>query len=106
MKEARYRIAASGNPELIASMVPEPTLQVLRSQQAELRVEYARLNTKFGEGYPKLAELGNQMTQVETAIDAELKNLSDRYKNEYLAAANARRCCAPGSRNRSKKPTT
>ena len=30
VKEARYRIAASGNPELIASMVPEPTLQVLR----------------------------------------------------------------------------
>ena len=89
VKEARYRIAASGNPELIASMVPEPTLQVLRSQQAELRVEYARLNTKFGAGYPKLAELANQMTQVESAIDSELKNLAERYKNEYLAAANA-----------------
>jgi len=89
VKEARYRIAASGNPELIASMVPEPTLQVLRSQQAELRVEYARLNTKFGAGYPKLAELANQMTQVEGAIDGELKNLADRYKNEYLAAASA-----------------
>ena len=34
VKEARYRIAGSGNPELIASTVPEPTLQVLRSQQA------------------------------------------------------------------------
>ncbi len=89
VKEARYRIAASGNPELIASMVPEPTLQVLRSQQAELRVEYARLNTKFGAGYPKLAELTSQMTQVEAAINAEVKNLGDRYQNEYLAAANA-----------------
>ena len=89
VKEARYRIAESGNPELIASMVPEPTLQVLRSQQAELRVDYARLNTKFGAGYPKLTELANQMTQVESAINAELKNLSDRYKNEFLAAAAA-----------------
>ena len=89
MKEARYRIAASGNPELIASMVPEPTLQVLRSQQAELRVDYARLNTKFGSGYPKLAELASQMSQVESAIGDELKNLAERYKNEYLAAANA-----------------
>ncbi len=91
VKEARYRIAAEGNPELLASMVPEPTLQVLRSQQAELRVQYARLSTKFGEGYPKLAELGNQMKQVEVAIDKELKNLSGRYKNEYLASANAER---------------
>ncbi len=28
VKEARYRIAGSGNPELIASNVPDPTLQV------------------------------------------------------------------------------
>jgi polysaccharide biosynthesis transport protein len=88
VKEARYRIAASGNPELIASTVPEPTLEVLRSQQAQLRVDYARLSTKFGEGYPKLAELGNEITQVDGAIQSELNNLSQRYKNEYLAAAN------------------
>ena len=89
VKEARYRIAGSGNPELIALTVPDPTLQVLRSQQAELRVEYAKLSTKFGDGYPKLAELGNQMAEVDRAIAAELKNLSERYKNEYLAASNA-----------------
>ena len=68
-------------------MVPEPTLQVLRSQQAQLRVDYARLSMKFGDGYPKLAELGNEMAQVDSAINAERKNLADRYKNEYLAAA-------------------
>ena len=88
VKEARYRIAGSGNPELIASTVPDPTLQVLRSQQAQLRVDYAKLSTKYGEGYPRLAELGNEIAQVDSAISQELKNLSDRYKNEYLAAAN------------------
>ncbi len=88
VKEARYHIAASGNPELIASTVPEPTLEVLRSQQAQLRVDYARLSTKFGEGYPKLAELGNEIAQVDSAIKSELNNLSQRYQNEYLAAAN------------------
>jgi succinoglycan biosynthesis transport protein ExoP len=89
VKEARYRIAQSGNPELIASTVPDPTLQVLRTQQAQLRVDYARLSTKFGEGYPKLAELGNQMSQVDGAIKGELKDLSERYKNEYQAARDA-----------------
>lgn len=91
VKEARYRIAASGNPELIVSTVPEPTLEVLRSQQAGLRVDYARLSTKFGEGYPKLAELGNEIAQVDSAIQLELKNLSQRYQNEYLAAVNTER---------------
>lgn len=89
VKEARYRIAAAGNPELIASTAPNATLQVLRSQQAQLRMDYARLSTKFGEGYPKLAELNNQVAQVDGAINAELKNLSARYNNEYLAASNA-----------------
>lgn len=89
VKEARYRIAGSGNPELIASAIPEPTLQVLRSQQAQLRVDYAKLSTKFGEGYPKLAELGNQMAQVDGAITEELKNLTLRYKNDYTASASA-----------------
>ena len=89
IREARYRIAASGNPELIATTVPEPTLQVLRTQQAQLRVDYARLSAKFGNGYPKLTELGNQLTQVEADINRELKNLTLRYKNEYEAAQDA-----------------
>jgi capsular exopolysaccharide synthesis family protein len=89
MKEARYRIAGSGDPELIASTVPDATLQVLRSQQAQLRVQYAEMSTKFGNGYPKLAELGSEMAQVDSAIKAELKNLGERYKNEYDAAANS-----------------
>src|SRR5579875_376818 len=89
MKEARYRIAGSGDPELIASTVPDPTLQILRSQQAQLRVQYAEMSTKFGDGYPKLAELGSEMAQVDSAIKAELKDLGERYKNEYVAAANS-----------------
>ena len=89
MKEARYRIAGSGDPELIASTVPDATLQVLRSQQAQLQVQYAEMSTKFGNGYPKLAELGNEIAQVDSAIKAELKNLGERYKNEYDAAANS-----------------
>ncbi len=61
---------------------------MLRSQQAQLRVDYARLSTKFGEGYPKLAELGNEIAQVDSASTQNCTNLSQRYKNEYLAAAN------------------
>jgi len=33
VKEARYRMAATGNPELIANVVPSTTLQVLRSRK-------------------------------------------------------------------------
>jgi polysaccharide biosynthesis transport protein len=89
VKEARYRIATSGDPELLASSAPDPTLQLLRTQEAELRLQYAQLGTKFGNGYPKLVEVSNQVTQVDRAIDVQLTKLSERYKNDYLAAANS-----------------
>ncbi len=75
VKEARYRIADSGNPELIATTVPDATLQLLRSQQAELRGQFAQLSTKFGSGYPKVAELAGQITQLDQVVAAELHNL-------------------------------
>lgn len=87
VKEARFRLASSGNPELLATAVNDPALQLLRSQQAELRMQYAQLSTKFGSGYPKIGELLNQMSEVDHAIDAEQKNLGERYRNEYRAAA-------------------
>jgi len=89
VKEARYRIATSGNPELLASAAPDPTLQLLRTQEAELRLQYTQLSTKFGNGYPKLAEVTAQIAKVDQAIDVELNKLSERYKNDYLAAADA-----------------
>ena len=89
VKEARYRIATSGDPELLASSAPDPTLQLLRTQEAELRLQYTQLSTKFGNGYPKLAEVTNQVAQVDRAIDVQLTRLGERYKNDYLAAANS-----------------
>lgn len=89
VKEARYRIATSGNPELLLSAAPDPTLQLLRAQEAELRLQFTQLNAKYGNGYPKLAEVTAQVTKLDQAIDVELNKLSERYKNDYLAAAAA-----------------
>ena len=86
VKEARYRIAASGDPELLATSVPDSTLQVLRTQQATLRSQYAQLSSKFGSGYPKLTEVADQMNAADAAVDRELKQLTQRYHNDYEAA--------------------
>ena len=86
VKEARYRIAASGDPELLATSAPDATLQVLRTEQAGLRLQYAQLSSKFGSGYPKLAEVGEQIANVDAAVDRQLKELTQRYRNDYEAA--------------------
>ncbi len=87
VKEGRYRLARSGDPELIATIVPGTTTQILRSQQAELRGQYAQLSAKFGGGYPKLKELESQLARLNSAIESESANLATRLVNEYEAAA-------------------
>ena len=95
VKEARYRIAASGNPELLATAAPDPTLQLLRAQEAELRLQYTQLNTKYGSGYPKLAEVSAQVTKVDQAIDVE-SDQAERALQERVRGRGQRREDAAG----------
>jgi succinoglycan biosynthesis transport protein ExoP len=89
VKEGRYRMARAGNPVLMDSAVPNTTLQVLRTQQAELQAQYAQLSSQFGGGYPKLRELQAQIADVKTAIEREGGNIGTRLANDYNAAATA-----------------
>ncbi len=86
VKEARYRVAATGDPELLATSAPDATLEVLRAQQASLHAQYVQLNSKFGPGYPKLAEMAEQVSKADAAVDRELSQLAERYRNDYQAA--------------------
>jgi succinoglycan biosynthesis transport protein ExoP len=87
VKEGRYKMAKTGNPVLVDSPVPNTTLQVLRTQQAELQAQLAQLSAQFGSGYPKIKELQSQLSDVNAAIDREGANIGTRLSNEYNAAA-------------------
>ena len=86
VKEGRFRLASPGNAELVGSLAPSTTLQVLRTQEADLRAQYAQLSAKFADGYPKLRELQEEIAQVEAAIALEGQNISTRLGNEFAAA--------------------
>jgi polysaccharide biosynthesis transport protein len=87
VKEGRYRLARAGNPELIDSTLSSSTLQVLRTQQAELQAQYSQLSGKFGSRYPKLHELQLQLTELDSEIKMERENIGQRIANEYSTAA-------------------
>ncbi len=87
VKEARHRLAETGNPDLIASSVPTPTLQLLRGQEAELKSQIAQLNSKYGSGYPRLHELQAQLSRLDAEIASEINNVGKRLDEEYLASA-------------------
>ena len=85
-KEATYRLANSGNPDLVPGSAPNGVLEKLRGQEADLRLQYAQATVQFGPHYPKVVELNNQLKQVQAAIQAENKKAVERVQNEYLAA--------------------
>ncbi|HLH35404.1 MAG TPA: polysaccharide biosynthesis tyrosine autokinase [Alloacidobacterium sp.] len=86
VKEARYKLAQTRNPELLVSVAPGTTLTALRQQQSELMVQYAQLKSKYGSDWPKVKEAEKQLASVQSSIDAEINNLTNRFEEEYNAS--------------------
>lgn len=86
VKEARYRMAMSGNPELLLSVAPSTTLAQLQQQEAALKVQAAQLQSKFGPEWPRLKEVNASMAQVQRDIDNEVGDLQQRFATEYKTA--------------------
>jgi polysaccharide biosynthesis transport protein len=86
LREARYRVAVSGNPELIADVAPTSTLAILRAQQADLKNQYAQLTAKYGNAYPRVEQVSTQLNQVEGSITTQVTEIRDKFQNEYRAA--------------------
>lgn len=86
VKEARYKMAQTRNPELLVSVAPGTILSSLRQQQADLMVQEATLRSKYGPQYPKIQELNKQLASIQSDIDTEINNLNTRFKAEYNTA--------------------
>jgi succinoglycan biosynthesis transport protein ExoP len=89
VKEAKYRVAQSGNPELLGTIVPDSVLPVLRGQQADLRTQLAQANSEYGSHYPKVIQLGNQLAEVEKSLATEIEDIQERFRTDYEASAGA-----------------
>ncbi|HEX5236815.1 MAG TPA: polysaccharide biosynthesis tyrosine autokinase [Silvibacterium sp.] len=86
VKEARYKMALTRNPELLVSVAPGTILSSLRQNQGELMVQEAQLKAKFGPEYPKVRELNQQLASVQSDIETEITNLTKRFAEEYNTA--------------------
>ena len=86
VKEARYRMALTRNPELLLSVAPSATLAQLQQQQAALTVQQAQLQSKFGPQWPRLKEVQASLISVNHAIDGEITTMQSRFEVEYKTA--------------------
>jgi len=92
-KEAIYRQAQSNDPEVIAASIVTAgpgagsgLLDSLRSQQAALRIQIADLSTQLGPSYPKVAQLNNQLKEIDRQLQSETNKAVDHLRGQYLAA--------------------
>jgi capsular exopolysaccharide synthesis family protein len=86
VKQARYQMALTRNPDLLVSVAPGTVLSSFRSQEANLVAEQTKLQSRFGPNYPKLIEVNHQLATVRKDVEHEISNLTQRFKVEYEAA--------------------
>ncbi len=87
LKEAQYRVAQAGNPELIGTIVPDSVLPVLRGQEADLKNQLAQATTEYGPQYPAVIQLRNQLAQVEKSLQKEIANIQERFRSDFQVAS-------------------
>jgi polysaccharide biosynthesis transport protein len=97
-KEAFYRLMESGDPDAIASsaggldgegggsQTASQLLEALRTRQADLKIQIADLSTQFGPAYPKLAQLNNQLKEIEVQLQSEMKKIASKVRGQYMTA--------------------
>jgi polysaccharide biosynthesis transport protein len=86
VKEAKYRIAMTENPELIANIAPESVLGTLYKDRVEVRSQYAQLTVKYGASYPRVIQLQSQLAELDSNISSEIVKVGDAIHAEYKAA--------------------
>jgi exopolysaccharide transport family protein len=96
-KESVYRLAEGGDTQSAAAVAAgvEQTktssnssvlLDKLQEQKSDLQLQIAQLSTQFGPAYPKLAQLNNQIQEIDRQIQNEMKKVAGRLRGDYLAA--------------------
>src|ERR1700690_415032 len=93
-KEAVYRQTQSSDPEVGAAAIiadagsgnGSSLLDKLREQQATLRIQIAELSTQLGPAYPKVAQLNNQVKEIDHEVQTEVNKAVDHLRGEYQAA--------------------
>ena len=90
-KEVNYRLARSGQPELVAKLDPDNLTTKLRAQQDDLQNQIAQASVELGPANPKMRELSNQLAQVQMSLAAEVKRIGEHITYDYQSSVDRER---------------
>jgi polysaccharide export outer membrane protein len=96
-REAQYRAASQGDPELVVASNPQlqaesgdfatVLLQQIHSRQSELELEEAQLNIEHGPNFPRAVEIRGQLKDLERQKKADDATLVERFHSAWQTAA-------------------
>jgi len=98
-KESVYRLVQSGDADTIASAASaldaagagsqqsaSALLESLRAKEADVKIQAAELSTQFGPAYPKVAQLNQQLKEIDAQILVETRKVGTKIRGQYMAA--------------------
>lgn len=96
MREAKYRAAAEGAPELVmaaegaslseAGGTSGAVFRQIRLRRSELEQERAQLDLEHGPNFPRVLEIGQELRDFDRQVQTEDQRLRQHYKNAWQTA--------------------
>ena len=95
VREAEYRAAVSGDPEMVLASDPKlqgsanfaaGLLQQLRTRRSDLEQEETQLRIEHGPNFPRVVEIRSQMQDLDLQIEAEDAKLLERFRGAWKTA--------------------
>ena len=97
LREAQYRAASKGDPELVIASDPRlqadsrdfatALLQQIHARHSELQQEQAQLSAEHGPNFPRVVEIHHQMQDLDQQEQAEDAKLVERFRSTWQMAA-------------------
>jgi polysaccharide export outer membrane protein len=97
LREAEYRAASEGDPELVIAAdsrlqgegggFSTALLQQVRARRSDLEQERAQLSAEHGSNFPRAVEIGRQLQDLDHQKQAEDARLVERFRSNWQTAA-------------------
>lgn len=96
LREAEYRAASQGDPEMVIASDPRlqadnsnfatAILQQLHARRSDLEQEQALLSAEHGESFPRVVEISRQLADLDRQRRAEDAKLVDSFRSNWQTA--------------------
>lgn len=96
LREAEYRAASKGDPELVVASAARlqgdsgfatAALQQIRMRRSDLEQEQAQLSAEHGVNFPRVVEIRRQLQDLDRQKQAEDARLVERFRSAWQTAA-------------------